>query len=138
MNPVQYAEHVGASERSVWRWLKAGELPAASKAPDGQWFIPANAVRQRLSTDMAVTSQSVSVPDLPVSGHSARGDSLAEALGKLPAFLTLAQAARLLGVSPLRIAENPDRFEAERVGRLGSGGRSLMVPARVVRQIAGI
>jgi hypothetical protein len=142
MNPAQYAEHVGVQTRTVERWLAAGELPGADKV-NGRWHIPADTARQiKLNGNSHTPTPDMSADMTPTRrsdvGVSVPGVTLAEALDKLPAFLTLAQASRLLGVSPLRITENPDRFEAERVGRLGSGGRSLMVPARVVRQIAGI
>jgi len=138
MNPAQYAEHTGASERSVWRWLKAGELPAASKAPDGQWYIPPDAVRQRSGTDVALTRTDMSVTRQSVSGangHPAQGESLAEALDQHPAFLTIEEAARLLGVPETAITRHRERFAVEKFGAAISTWR---VPGRIVREIAGL
>jgi hypothetical protein len=154
MNPAQYAEHRGKELRTVRRWLKDGWLPGAVQYPDGRWDIPRDAIEQKplipptpraTSNGQAVSPVASGVVSLArhaangtlvVQGASSDGQglSLAEALDKLPAFLTVRQAARLLGISAARIKDNPRRFQAEPIGR----GDSLMVPAKVVRETAGI
>jgi len=134
VNAAQYAEHVGASERTVLRWLKAGELPGATKAPDGRWFIPADAVRQVTSPDMSVTRQVTRQDVARVNGAAAEPTSLSEALDQKPALLTLEEASRYLG-----IPETAIRRHAEELGALPWGPRgTLVVPARTVRDLAGL
>jgi len=141
MNAAQYAEHIGVAERTVLRWLKAGELPSASKAPDGRWFIPADAVRQvrlgdspAMSPDVSVTRQGDMVPVTSANGHPAQGGSLADALDQHPALLTLEEASRFLG-----IPETAIRRHAEELGAVPWGPRgTLVVPARTVRGLAGL
>lgn len=135
MNAAQYADHVGASERTVLRWLKAGELPAATKTPDGRWFIPADAVRQvrssPVSPDMSVTRQGDVVR---ANGAAAQPASLGEALDRRTALLSLEDASTLLG-----IPESAIRRHAEQLGALPWGPRgTLVVPARTVRNLAGL
>jgi hypothetical protein len=43
--PLEYADRVGASERTVRRWLADGIVPGAVKGPEGNWDIPAHAPR---------------------------------------------------------------------------------------------
>jgi hypothetical protein len=134
MNPAQYAEHVRVQTRTVERWLAAGELPAASKV-NGRWHIPADATRQiKLNgsshpppTDIAPTSRS----DVGVSGQAV---TLAEALDKLPALLPLEQASRLLGIPERAIRRNAEKLGARPWGPRGT----LVVPARVIRELAGL
>jgi len=52
----------------------------------------------------------------------------------LPAFLTLEQASRLLGIPESMIRRHAERFGVELVGVRGVP----MVPQRVVRAVAGI
>jgi predicted DNA-binding transcriptional regulator AlpA len=131
VNAAQYAEYVGASERTVLRWLKAGELPSATKTPDGRWFIPADAVRQVTSPDMSVTRQGDVVR---ANGAAAQPASLGEALDRRTALLSLEDASRLLG-----IPESSIRRHAEQLGAVPWGPRgTLVVPARVVRGLAGL
>ena len=131
VNAAQYATHVGKSERTVLRWLRDGQLPAAVKTPDGQWFIPADAVHQVTSPDMSVTRQVTRQAD---AGVNEQGPSLAEYLDRHPALLSLEAASRLLG-----IPESAIRRHAEDLGAVPWGPRgTLVVPARVVRGLAGL
>jgi len=149
MNPVQYAEHRGTTLRTVRRWLTDGWLPGATQYPDGRWDIPRDAIEQKplipptpkaSSNGQGVspdTSGVVSVTrhgDMVAAPSGGQGDTLAEALDKLPALLPLDVASRLLGI-PKKAVER----HAEELGALPWGyGDSLMVPARVVRELAGL
>jgi hypothetical protein len=136
----QFATMHGVHERTVQRWATDGELPGATKGPDKRWYIPADAMRitplpGTTPADMSPTRRDVAVvADTSPTRRDVGGDTLADALAVLPAFLTLEQASRLLGVPPVRIKENPERFGAEPVDER----RQLMVPARIVREIAGL
>lgn len=151
-----YAEQVGASTRTVMRWLKAGEVPGAMKNEQGQWEIPSSARRSvgggrrqvpeygatvsphpsRLPEpyQQPVGSGLVVVPSQPEVMSDEIEPPLLEELDDMPGFLTVAQASRMLGIPQAQIVANADRFEAEPIGTQGS----LRVPQRVVRQIAGI
>jgi len=138
VDAAQFAHIHRVDARTVQRWCKAGEVPGAVKLPDGGWQIPADAMRIKPlpGTDVTPTSSrrdGVVGPDI-TSRRDDVGDTLAGALSVLPAFLTLEQASRLLGIPAARIKENPERYEAEPVDVF----RRLMVPARIVRDIAGI
>ena len=135
MNAAQYAAHIGKSERTVLRWLAAGELPAAVKAPDGQWFIPADAVHQVTSPDVSVTRQVTRQGDVArTNGAAAQPVSMSEYLDRQPALLCLEEASRLLG-----IPESAIRRHSEELGAVPWGPRgTLVVPARVVRGLAGL
>jgi hypothetical protein len=133
VNAAQYATHVGKSERTVLRWLKAGELPAATKTPDGQWFIPADAVHQVTSPDVSVTRQVTRQDD--VARVNLEGPTLSEYLDRQPALLSLEEASRLLGVPESTIVRHRERFAVEELGRAISTWR---VPGRIVREIAGL
>jgi hypothetical protein len=138
LDAAQFARIHRVEPRTVQRWCAAGEVPGAVKLPDGGWHIPPDAMRIKPlpGTDVAATRRD-DVGAVAADTTTRRddvGDTLAGALSVLPAFLTLQQASRLLGIPVVRIEEDPDRFEAERV----DDRRRYMVPARVVRSIAGI
>lgn len=153
----QYADAVGASTRTVMRWLKANEVPGASKDEGGAWQIPASARRVTGGGapypvthpawggvhDAPVVSQEVAfapqgrgltvVDDTPDILEEVE-PPLLEELDDLPAFLTVAQASRFLGIPQAQIVGNAERFHAEPIGTQGS----LRIPQRVVRRIAGM
>jgi hypothetical protein len=137
VDAAQFAHIHRVDARTVQRWCKAGEVPGAVKLPDGGWQIPPDAMRIKPlpGTDVTTTRRDdVGVAASTPTRRDDVGDTVAGALSVLPAFLTLEQASRLLGVPQPRIRENPERFKAEPVGR----DHSLMVPAHVVREIAGL
>lgn len=132
MNLMEYTAHVGATERTVRRWLAADELPGAMLDDRGAWSIPADARRvQRLPapTDRAQvarnTSGQVTAPATPAT--------LADALAVLPAFLDVETAARLMDVGRHALVSDP-MFRAARVGPNGA----WRIPAAVVREAAGL
>lgn len=118
-----YVDRTGKTERTVRRWLAAGDLPGARKDRGGQWMIPADAVY----TPGAGAALALVEPEPePVS--------LAGELDALPALLALVDASRLLGVTEYAIRRNREFFGAVRLGPRGS----LVVPASVVRELAGL
>jgi hypothetical protein len=78
----QYADEVGASVKSVERWLKAGLLPEAVRQ-GGRWFIPSGTPRPDPD---AATSRDVAPVLGPTSTLGTGG--------------TLEEAAAVLGFSP--------------------------------------
>ncbi|WP_332065028.1 hypothetical protein [Agromyces sp. CCNWLW203] len=120
-----YIAHSGKTERTVRRWLADDELPGAKKRPDGAWMIPADAVRTIGHAGRDVVS---------IGGDSqvTAPVSLTSLLDEQPALLPLDVAARLLGTSEYSIKSNRDMFDVRRIGR------GLVVPQRVVRELAGL
>jgi hypothetical protein len=150
----QYADAVGASTRTVMRWLKAGEVPGAMKNDQGAWEIPASARKtpgiggggrqevpeygatvsvhpSRLPQQTAGSALTL-LPELPEP--EPEEPMLLEELDDMPAFLTVAQASRFLGIPQAQIVSNAERFKAEPIGTQGS----LRVPQKVVRRLAGL
>ena len=128
-----FAQLCEVDERTVQRWLKAGRLPGATKTNRG-WVIPADAKAPAQDDEPTAPTAPTRAVVAPVAQRAVQGASLSEALATLPAFLPLEVAALLLGVPVARIKENPERFEAEPLDAF----RRLVVPARVVREIAGL
>jgi hypothetical protein len=131
LTPAAYAEHVGASERSVRRWLADDELPAARQV-GGRWEIPADAVRvQRLDERAALEPVQRSSG---VSVEVRASTSLAGALEVLPVMLDVETAAQLLGVSPYAVRQHADELGGRRWGPNGA----LVIPQSALRALAGL
>lgn len=146
----EYAEKIGMSTRNIKRWLGAGEVPGAYKDPmaGGAWRIPEHAVRQMRATP-ADQTQPQDHSEAPLQLVPAAGvtggqlvpfvapeppePSLREDLDDEPAYLSIPDAARYLGIPQAQILKNPERFGLEDVGVSGSP----RVPQRVVRRIMG-
>lgn len=98
--PLEYADRVGASERTVRRWLADGLIPGAVQGPTGAWDIPPHEPRP------VVTPRRDVVPRHDVA-QVAAVPAAASPLGVLG---TLEHAAQLLGTSEAqvrRMAEDP-------------------------------
>lgn len=122
-----YAVSMGATVRTVRRWLADGALPGAHKDAEGTWMIPSSVQPERTGRGrlVALEQKAVASPDTsPVT--------LTGMLDEQPAFLTVEVAARLLGVSEYTVRARRDLFGTQRVGR------ALMVPQRTVRELAGL
>jgi hypothetical protein len=136
VTPDQFATLHRVDARTVQRWCKAGEIPGAVKTSTG-WQIPADAMRitPMPGTDVSPTRRDdVAVNSATPTRRDDVADTLAGALAVLPALLTLEQASRLLGIPEAAV-----RRHAEEIGAVPWGSRDrLMVPARVVRGLAGI
>ena len=132
-----FAERRGVDERSVQRWLKAGRLVGAVHLDTG-WLIPDQPRPGRKAPAEPAAYQDTAEQGALVVRAPAQlakpPGSLAEALAIATAFLTLEEAAQLLGIPVSGIRRNAERFEVERVGPRGAA----MVPARVVRHVAGL
>lgn len=122
-----YAQHIGKTERTVWRYVEPGAqtiVPGAQKI-DGQWWFPSDAQPVKAtSTDVAVTSQSPDAAPADVA-------TLRTALDALPAMLDVTAMARVLGISEGAVREHADELGGRRWGR-------LVFPQRVVRELAGL
>lgn len=139
MDSAQFAQLHRVDPRTVQRWLQAGEIPGATKLPDGRWQIPADAMRIKPlpGTDVAMTPtrrDSVGAVADTTTRRDDVADTLAGTLAKLPALLTVKQAARLLGIPQTQVVRNAGALEAVPWGY----DTALMIPQRVVRRIAGL
>lgn len=119
---LDYAQRVGVDHRTVREWLRRGLLPGAYKDGSGRWWIPADAVRQ--DTPVAprqepITSGVVEIV-APPEGRSVSAPAF------IPLYMSLDDAAPLLGVTAYQIAQHPDEFGVVPWGPNGS----LVVPVR--------
>jgi hypothetical protein len=112
--------------RAVRAALAEGRIPRAVQDDRGRWMIPADA--EVLPRDLAVVDTR---PEPPAGVDRPR---LADLLDRETGMLPLPVAARLLGVHPARIKEDPDAFEAKPWGERGA----LLVPQSFIRRIAGL
>ncbi|UOE45288.1 helix-turn-helix domain-containing protein [Agromyces larvae] len=124
---AEYARQRGITERTVRRWLAAGELSAARQLR-GRWMIPADA------EPVAHESASLERPRTSTPRPARPPLTLSAALDESPVFLTIETAARLLGVSEHAVRANRETFGVVRLGAHGS----LVVPQRVLREFAGL
>ena len=133
-----FAQLCDVDERTVQRWLRDGRLPGAVKTNRG-WVIPSTTV---MPPGFGGTPPppppsgpaSASALVAPVQPAAVQGGSLSEALATLPAFLPLEVAALLLGIPESGIRRNAEALGAVPYGQRGR----LVVPARTVREIAGL
>lgn len=132
LTPTQYAEAHTLSIRTVRRYLAAGKLPGARQlAGSNEWVIPVDArPLQAQPAAVAVREQ----PARPAVAPDTTPVTLAGQLAAQPAFLSLDDAARLLGVKPADIRRNRDAFDVP----AWCGARSILVPQATVRRIAGL
>lgn len=122
------------SERTVKRWLTAGELPGAEKDAAGQWRIPAESVRTVKESAEVVPLAGRHGTVAPVMAATAPDWDM------LPTFLTLEQASQLLSpVTPRGIAANADYFGAVMLTIEGGHGHArLMVPLATIKRLRGL
>jgi hypothetical protein len=136
LNAKDYARHVGASDRSIKRWLAAGELPGA-RMIDGAWAIPVSTMRQKgLGGDTGEWAPSTPQPagnQVAVSGPS-KADieraftewmnqpraTMEQRLAEENIFIPLERAADLLGLSVYEIRKSPEDYGAVRRGAHGA------------------
>jgi predicted DNA-binding transcriptional regulator AlpA len=116
-----YAQMVDATERTVQRWLAAGELPGAVKDERGRWLIPATTQRNP-GTDITTTRPTTSYDMSPV-----------ERVDALPSFLRLEHAAELLGISRHAILNHREYFDVVPFGPNGAH----VIPLATIRRIRG-
>jgi hypothetical protein len=123
LTAAQYAAAVDVSERTVKRWLQDHELPGAAKDERGRWMIPAEAERRTRAGDLVPMSRPTTRPTTDVS----------QTVDALPSFLTLDEAAQILGISRHAIATHRDYFDVVPFGANGS----LVVPLATIKRIRG-
>lgn len=163
MKLKEYAEHIGVHPRTVRTWLDDGELPSAYKDDfSGDWFFPAGTTRHQLPADVrkanrlrneltkaaaaaghdvgnglvvSPANREVAVVDDEPEDDDLDDDDrpMSDRLDLANIFLTVAEAARLLGVPRAQIHAHPEFFEAKPVGYNGS----LMIPKYVLRRFEG-
>lgn len=150
----EYATKHDVSTRAVKTWLSGRGtyvLRGAEKDELGHWQIPEHAVKERNTArvdDMQPQDHSAATLTLvppaaergqlvPAAGYpmiEPPEPTLREDLDDEPAFLTVEDAARYLGIPQAQIIANADRFGLEAVGFNGS----LRVPQRVIRRVMGV
>lgn len=125
-----YASTIGKSRKTVTRMIDDGRLPAARKV-EGVWVIPADAEPLDAPSTNAVATIDYQRP-------AERMPSVLEVLEQMPAYLSIADAARLLGIPRGAIDEDPAAFDVVEIGRrLPSGRRARMIPQATIRRILG-
>jgi hypothetical protein len=138
----QYAEHVGAGERTVRTWLADGRLHSARKL-NGVWMIgaddrPADPMPPAGELDAVARIEAGlhMLPHMPQHELEATPAPrrLVDELDASPVFLPLDDAARILGVSSSAIRGNRGTFGVVPFGPRGS----LVVPQAIIRTLAGI
>lgn len=127
-------------ERTVQRWLRDGKLAGAVKTNKG-WVIPEDAAApvpgqpappaSHAGGTVARTSSAVTTPAVPALPQ---GGGLSAYLETLPAFVDLATAVSVLGITEQAIRRNADELGAKPWGPRGT----LVVPVRAVRDAAGL
>jgi hypothetical protein len=129
-----YAARHNAGERTVRTWLADGRLHGARKL-NGVWMIPADErpadplqayAGDEIAVQLLGEHAVQHVPHVPAG--------LVAELAEAPVFLPLELAAHLLGISEHAIRRHRDYFELVPFGPNGS----LVMPARVVRTVAGL
>lgn len=129
MAAADYADLIQVSERTVKRWLADGELPGAMKDERGRWLIPSTAERTASPAEVVTLDRPMTSPMTGVEvTHPAQ-----MSLDILPSFLTIDQAAQILGISRHAIATHREYFD---VVPFGSNG-SLVVPLATIKKIRG-
>jgi len=120
-----YAELVDVAERTVKRWLADDELPGAVKDERGRWLIPSGVERVPRTGDVV----QLQLRDVEPISYQAP----APTVEALPSFLTLDDAAAILGISRHAIATHRDYFGVVPFGPNGS----LVVPLATIKRIRG-
>lgn len=152
----EYAEQHGLSTKTVKRALSAGQIPEAQMVYNPargteEWRIPEHATRRMDASPVARTQPQdhSAAPSRALEPVRAPGGqvvafepgerllevetNLREDLDDEPAFLTIQDAAKFLGIPQAQILANAERFGLEPVGVSGS----MRVPQRVIRRIMG-
>ena len=147
-----YAGIVGATDRTVRRWLGNGEVPGAQRDITGKWEIPAGSVRRAKTPDEvrafregetglvnAAEHSEVGVPatypstEMTLSGPVTE-PTLVQSLDDETGYLSISDASHYLGIPQAQILANAERFDLAPVGVNGS----MRVPQRIIRRVRGI
>ena len=127
------------SDRTVKRWLADDELPGAYQNERGHWMIPVNAERvpRTAGKVVAMTQRpvvSAVAHEAPAMTKDLPPELAAEYINRLPTFLTIPQAAYLLGVSEGTIRGKSNR----RYFRVRKVDRHLMIPLARIKKLRGV
>lgn len=124
----QYADRHNISRRTIMRRLATPEgIPGAIKQGK-QWSIPADA-------PMPGTGHgTVARTDRPAAAPVPSAPSLTAILDGSTAYLSIEDAARLMGLTEYAVRSNREFFEGQPFGPAGS----IVIPQSTVRRIAGI
>jgi hypothetical protein len=130
-----YAKLHELSTKSVGRYIEQGRLPATKRG--GKWWIPADALVapsafEQTSTPGAGTV-TLAVPDVPTR---VAGPTIADVLDRLPAYLSVDEAARFLGIKPATVKRHAREFGGRKFG--GDTGQAWVIPQATVRRLAGL
>jgi hypothetical protein len=137
----EYADLQGISFRSVKRYLAEEELPGAIFY-DKKWLIPADAERSqhkelvvRNGTEVQVHAvQGGSSTPLGTMKDYSKMPTLEQALDHQTAYVTVEEAANLMGITEYAIRNHPEEYGVVPRGRHGGA----VVPQAVIRKIAGL
>ena len=113
-----YARSRGITDRTVKRWLAAGELQGAAKDERGRWMIPFDAERAAGVVELVT---GVTRPMTP------------RTLDDLPSFLPVDGAAAILGISKHAILSHREYFDVVPFGVNGS----FVIPLATIKRIRG-
>lgn len=128
----QYAEHHGLSERTVKRYLAAGELPGAMKNEHNQWQIPAH-VERTLPQQHQVAL--VQPSEIEPAHHSLEFDDAP----RRRTFYTADEAAELMSSPEMKITGYAVRKHREYFHAVDAGPNGqIIVPAARIRELKGM
>ena len=129
LTAAQYATSIDKTERTVKRWLADGELPGAHQDERGRWLIPAGAERT-VSGELVTLERPMTRPMTEVVTSHPAG-----MIDTAPSFLTIEQAAHVLGISRHAILtpRGRDYFDVVPFGVNGS----LVITLATIKRIRG-
>lgn len=133
LSAAQYATANKIAVRTVKRWLADDELPGAIKDERGRWLIPTEAERTTAAVVTLPRPMTRPTTDIMLSHPSHAMLATGPTLDALPSFLTIEQAAQILGVSRHAITTHRDYFDVVPFGANGS----LVVPLATIKRIRG-
>lgn len=139
---ADYATLKGVAHRTVTRALKRpGGIPGAEQDDKGRWWIPiAFDIKAKDDDDTpdGTVTMLGSAPVLPVVRPAKPAPvpvvSRVDALDRLPAMLTIEQAAAFLGISEYQVRQQVEKLEGERWGDNGA----WLIPQAAIRSRMGI
>jgi hypothetical protein len=127
LTAAQYADAIAKNIRTVKRYLEDGERPGAVKDERGRWMIPANARRTEGAGELVTMTRPRTSPTTEMTSHPAG------MIDAMPSFLTIDQAAQILGISRHAIATHREYFDVVPFGPNGS----LVIPLATIKRIRG-
>jgi excisionase family DNA binding protein len=133
MTQEEYAAHVGASDRTVRRWLDAGKLPAARKVGRA-YMIPADSLPLAQRTPDVSANRPVSAIRTPDTGQVTAASGV-QVGGPVPILLAVDHVAALFGITTHAVVAMIHAGELAGYRRGPNG--AWRVPMAEVRRLAG-